>query len=69
MSDNEGVFRNAKTTVRSICECDHTGDGTNSQHADKTSLISSNELSVGHGECTVKGCDCVQFTWKKFIAD
>jgi len=48
-----------KGRPKSICTCGHTGDGPNSQHADRYGL--------GHGACKVEGCNCKQFTWDKFI--
>ena len=41
---------------KSWCFCGHLGDGINSQHAGVN----------GHGRCEVEGCDCDQFTWKRF---
>ena len=45
----------------SICTCGHTGDGPNSQHDDR--------YGIGHGACTVEGCNCKQFTWDRFIEE
>ncbi len=42
---------------RSLCTCDHTGDGENSQHGNEN-------FNFGSGKCLVKGCGCVRFTWK-----
>lgn len=42
--------------AKSWCYCDHLGDGINSQH----------DGINGHGACNVEGCDCGQFTWKRF---
>jgi hypothetical protein len=41
---------------KSICICEHNGDGVNSQHAGY----------VGHGQCMVSGCDCTKFSWNRF---
>jgi hypothetical protein len=45
----------------SICECGHTGDGANSEHA--------TIFQYGHGACNVDGCNCKQFTWVKWTAE
>ena len=50
-----------KGKPKSICTCGHTGDGPNSQHADR--------YGIGHGACTVEGCNCKQFTWDRFIEE
>ena len=46
--------------ARSLCTCGHTGDsfpdGSKTQHAGM----------VGHGKCTMPGCNCVKFTWARF---
>lgn len=47
------------THARSICECGHSGDGPDSQHAG----------FIGHGPCFHEGCDCVRFTWKHFTSE
>lgn len=39
----------------SMCECGHTGDGANSQHAFR--------YAEGHGACQAEGCFCERFTW------
>ena len=41
---------------KSWCYCGHLGDGLNSQHSGIN----------GHGRCEANGCDCEQFTWKRF---
>ena len=52
---------------KSICSCGHTGDGPNSQHADR--------YAEGHGFCQVTGpdkattCSCRQFTWVKWTPE
>jgi hypothetical protein len=43
--------------ARSRCYCGHTGDGNPSQHYGL----------VGHGPCSLPGCECKKFTWKEFI--
>ena len=45
---------------RAICACEHTGDGSNSDH------LSGGFGAAGHGRCTVEGCPCEQFTWVAF---
>lgn len=44
---------------KSHCRCTHTGDGQNSQHAG----------ALGHGYCTVPGCDCPMFSWKDWTPE
>jgi hypothetical protein len=46
---------------RSVCKCGHTGDGLNSEHADR--------VAEGHGECKVSNCGCFQFTWDGFTPE
>jgi hypothetical protein len=46
---------------RSFCECGHTGDGPNSQHADSV------HGARGHGKCLYRDCPCGKFTWDRFI--
>jgi len=46
----------------SICTCGHTGDGPDSDH-------SSSRLVLGHGRCTVPGCQCQQFTWRAWTPE
>lgn len=49
---------------KSICSCGHTGDGPNSQHADR--------YAEGHGECKydlLYPCKCHQFTWVKWTPE
>jgi len=48
---------------KSVCGCEHTGDGPMSEHKDDLGLI-----SPGHGECEVRGCSCIKFTWKRFVS-
>jgi hypothetical protein len=43
---------------KSICTCEHEGDGNASQHA--------NNAQKGHGACLVKDCPCLKFSWKRF---
>jgi len=44
---------------KSFCECGHTGDGDNSQHAGL----------LGHGPCKHPNCNCVKFTWVTFVPE
>ncbi len=44
---------------KSLCQCGHTGDGENSDHANE-------QVSGGSGACLVPGCVCGRFTWKQF---
>ena len=56
---------------RSLCNCDHTGDGPNSQHSTRESGkgLSSPSFDEGHGKCNVEGCTCGCFTWKGFSSE
>ena len=42
---------------KSVCRCKHLGDGSKSEHAGL----------IGHGYCTVPGCRCQKFSWRRFI--
>jgi hypothetical protein len=42
---------------KSVCLCDHLGDGSKSEHAGL----------IGHGYCAVPGCHCPKFSWRRFI--
>jgi len=42
---------------KSVCRCNHLGDGFLSDHEDTP-------LLRGHGKCKI--CDCDMFSWKKF---
>ena len=44
---------------KSVCRCKHLGDGSKSEHAGL----------IGHGYCTVSGCRCQKFSWRRFIWD
>ena len=44
---------------KSVCLCKHLGDGSKSEHAGL----------IGHGYCTVPGCRCPKFSWRRFIWD
>lgn len=44
---------------KSVCLCKHLGDGSKSEHAGL----------IGHGYCTVPGCLCPKFSWRRFIWD
>lgn len=44
---------------KSVCLCKHRGDGSVSEHAGL----------IGHGSCTVRGCGCPKFSWRRFIWD
>lgn len=63
MSTNSPVFQRlaaAWPEARSICTCGHTGDcavdDENSEH----------EGLQGHGACTVPGCKCAHFSWRRW---
>ncbi len=53
----EYVNNEMKGKPKGYCECGHTGDGPNGQHA-PTGLG-----TPGHGPCMVEGCPCKHFTW------
>ena len=38
---------------KSICTCEHVGDGGDSQHAGQ----------IGHGGCRIPDCSCIKFSW------
>lgn len=44
---------------KSICQCNHSGDGLNSSHVGVGPR-------AGHGACLVTGCECQRFTWAAF---
>lgn len=44
---------------KSVCKCGHVGDGERSAHGG----------IVGHGPCTVAGCDCAKFSWARFTEE
>jgi len=48
---------------KSICQCGHSGDGPDSDHATDKGMMN---LAPGHSRCTVPGCDCQRFTWAGF---
>ena len=54
---NDYITRDGPLAPRSRCTCGHVGDGPNSQHLGL----------MGHGACSVKGCDCQKFTWSEFL--
>lgn len=45
-----------------VCQCEHTGDGPNSDHYMKAS-----SHVEGHGSCRVKSCTCQMFVWKAWL--
>ena len=47
-------------TVKSVCTCSHTGDGTGSSHHD---LVVAGD---GHGACKHADCGCTQFSWRRW---
>lgn len=50
--------------AKSICRCGHAGDADVGRTALMTAKKEVQHAGVlGHGPCTVKGCDCVKFTW------
>lgn len=51
--------------AKSWCFCNHLGDGPIEDVADPM-WRSSHAGINGHGECLIPGCDCKQFTWKRF---
>jgi|GEM_PF-3662672 len=55
MKSQEYMNTWGKDNPKSVCACGHTGDGGNSQHADR--------FQLGHGVCLVRDCNCQQFTW------
>ena len=42
--------------AKSICQCGHTGDGPQSDHAG----------SLGHHGCMIQGCGCQRFAWGRW---
>jgi hypothetical protein len=51
---------NGSKPTKALCVCGHIGDCPESDHKDS-------KLELGHGKCTVKGCDCQRFIWKGFL--
>jgi hypothetical protein len=49
---------NGAKPFKSVCVCGHIGGCLVSEHEDT--------IEPGHGRCKVKGCPCMQFTWKSF---
>ncbi|MHC4229458.1 MAG: hypothetical protein ACYSW0_18665 [Planctomycetota bacterium] len=52
--------------AKSWCFCGHLGDGLRSDDPMKRSLHGGIN---GHGPCLVEGCDCDQFTWRRWTKD
>lgn len=52
--------------AKSWCTCGHLGDGTKDNTADPM-WRSMHGGEIGHGPCLVEGCDCMKFTWERFI--
>lgn len=48
------------TGPRGFCECGHTGDGSDTQHADQTTRFAG--VNKGNGRCIVPGCPCLAYT-------
>lgn len=57
----------ADNRPKALCYCGHTGDGPNSQHAERQMPDGESVRDNGHGKCTVEGCGCPIFTRHHFI--
>ena len=55
------VIPTAEIGCKGICTCGHTGDGSGSQHAE------SKKGLPGMGACTVDGCRCSEFQFKRWL--
>ena len=49
--------------AKSWCYCGHLGDGMDGGDPMRRSVHGGIN---GHGPCLVEGCDCRQFTWRRF---
>jgi len=47
---------------KSVCECEHVGDGNETQHEGTVPGLVDN----GHGRCLEAGCPCTRFTFKQW---
>ncbi len=52
-----GYNLNGYALPKSLCTCEHTGDGKITAHAGM----------IGHGKCLHPECGCTKFTWKRFL--
>lgn len=51
---------------KSWCFCGHLGDGPMESFPGDPMWRGHHGGINGHGACMVEGCDCEQFTWKRF---
>lgn len=65
MSENDRKIEWFFNEAKSWCFCGHLGDGPSQDVADPM-WRSFHDGINGHGRCLVMGCDCGQFTWKKY---
>ena len=52
---------------KSICSCGHVGDVGSGFIASLMTQPNQHTGTIGHGPCTVEGCDCEKFTWQRHL--